>query len=500
MSITVPATGNLTTIGDLHAWLLRAAVERSDAVQEYRDFYAGKQPDALTDTMRTVLAGLLEAITPATADDFDPTVNGSGGSDYLCDNACRPIIDTPRARLLVTGRECEDEAVLKAIEDVWLLNRLDEQMHDVHRDALRDGTTYVLLGWDNDKRRVVVDHEMAWVADGENAQFGTGVHITYDSTGQPTVAIKEWLDESVGKNGQIITLRRRNLYYPDRIERYAIDLSSTGGAQAGQEWQKWVLPDELTWPAPWIDPKTNEPLGLPVVPFRNEPDAQHYGVSDLSGSIIGLQRAYNDALHNLLAAGRLTAFQMFFASGVSKGETDDWKAGPARIWGSQAIDAKVTPLAVGDLQPLMDEAMHILKSISHNSDLPMHAFTGEWPSGEALMRSETGLTSKVRLRQARFGPAWASVLHKATILVNAFGGLALNVDEPISVRWEAPELRDERWTVDLVNAKSNVLSTEQMLREMNYKEEQIVNIMKERQAAAEQAAALEASTQPAVSK
>lgn len=458
-------------------WLLRDAVSRGEEVRKYRDYYAGKQPHALTTTQLTILEGLIKT-TSVTATEWDTTKTSVGGSLYLCDNACRVIVDTIRSRLRVEGFSCPDADVLAAIQEDWTLNGLDDVQNDVHRDDLRDGNAYLLLGWDNEKRRVLIVREQQWVTDA-TGRHGDGMHIVYDGNRNPLVAIKEWVEDIDATHQR----RRRTLYYADRIERYSIEIERGGAAST--DWQPFFLPsDGGRWPAPWVDPATNAPLGIPVVHFRNETDSSNYGVSDLAGSIIGLQNAFNDTLHALLAAGRMTGYQMYAATGVGKASADQWKVGPGQIWGDQDPLAKITPLAPADLQPLIDEGDHILAKISNNSDLPIHAFTGNWPSGEALMRSEVKLIAKAEVRQARNGRAWASAMHKATLLRNAFGGEELNTEALIATRWRNATLRDEKYVVDLVNAKKGVLSDEQALRELGYTEDEIATIQREKQAEA----------------
>ena len=74
--------------------------------------------------------------------------------------------------------------------------------------------------------------------------------------------------------------------------------------------------------------------------------------------------------------------------------------------------------------------------------MPVHFLTGEWPSGEALLRAEGMLVDRVRQRIIRFGPAWSTVAHRATEIANAFGDMGLDKSAMIDTEWADPERRD----------------------------------------------------------
>lgn len=439
------------------AFLLRAAIARSPAIRDYRRYYVGDQPNALTDTQKTILDGLVSNAKP------------------LADNQCRVIVDTVRSRLSVAGLNCKAQPVQDAIDQDWLLNGLTARQHDVHRNALRDGDSYALLGWNNRTRRVTVEPQQQWLDDGGDAT-GVGMHLAYDDDGEPLVAIKEWVQDVAPS----VSRRRRTLYYPDRIERYVLGPLPGARDAIGQHiWQPFLLDGERQWPAPWLD-RDGRPLGIPVVPFTNDTDATRYGVSELAGSILGLQRAHNDNLHSLLAAARMTGYQMMTATGVGEDEARNFKVGPGQVMGASNVAARIGYLPAGDLSQVKSALAETLQMIARNADLPIHAFTGQWPSGEALMRGEIALVARARVRQERFGRAWASLMHKATLLRVTFGREDLDTDALITARWDDAAMRDELFVIQLVNAKQQVMSNRQVLRELGYDEQTIDKIMRER--------------------
>lgn len=85
----------------------------------------------------------------------------------------------------------------------------------------------------------------------------------------------------------------------------------------------------------------------------------------------------------------------------------------------------------------------LLELLSFVSTVPSHYFNGEWPSGVALIQSESRLNHKVEAHQARLSSAIVAILRLAIRLSNHFGGTRLDPEQPIIVPWHAPEIETE---------------------------------------------------------
>jgi hypothetical protein len=464
-------------IAAFHAWLLRDAIARSPDVTLFRDYYNGRQPHSLTDGQLVMLEGLVVAnptSIPSQSEEWaemsDPENVGAG---YLCDNITKIVVDALQSRVLIDGFRVDDAAVQEFLDVLWVTAGVDDLQNEVHRNAFRDADSYIILGYDPTSRRITMDVQQQWAQEADGSAFGAGTHMVYDDMGRPWVAIKEWVEYAT----PTLVRRRRTLYYGDRIERYYIDYQS--GQQNTEDWQPFLLDGDVEWPV-LIRAQDGRDVTLPVVHFPNVRGATRYGISELAGDILGKQRLYNDAQHALAAATRMSANQLITATGVTESESAEWKVGPAQVLGSARDTAKIGAIGAADLSPIIDSAKRVLESVSHSSSIPLHHFTGQWPSGEALMRAEIPMVSKARDRQTRMGHAWASLMHKATLISNSFDGTTFDTEKMISVSWHDPALRDDKYIAQTMALKAPFISEEQVLRELGYTEQQIGVIMRER--------------------
>ena len=78
---------------------------------------------------------------------------------------------------------------------------------------------------------------------------------------------------------------------------------------------------------------------------------------------------------------------------------------------------------------------------------------GQWPSGESLKASETGLVSKVRRKMRVFGEAWEQAIRLAFLVE---GDTTRAEDESCEVIWRNPESRTQSETVDAATKLSTI--------------------------------------------
>lgn len=387
----------------------KAAIARPQMVRHFRNYARGKQRSTLT----TAQAQILRGVTGQT----------------FCDNVCKMVLLAAASRLRLVRFDVDDTAVLDYLRELWTLTSLPLLAHQVHWAALRDGNHCVALSFDNDKGQVRFARERWW--DGKS-----GIFVAYDDEDTPTYAVKEWQAE-VGL--------RRVVWFPDRIERYIAD---------GNGWRGYALDQETPWRSPWTigGQEGGEPIGLPVVHFRNvympedssDNDADSsYGVSELDGGVLGLQDEVNDIQRDITASARYTGYQMMFATGVTLEKDADakpipLKVEPGAVFTSENAAAAYGTLPAGSLEPL-DLALSIkLRAISRMTATPLHEITGgDWPSGNALLEADKPIIKKVEAMTESFGPAWSSLAHKATILANAFAGANLDTGALITAIFAA---------------------------------------------------------------
>ena len=152
---------------------------RADKVALYRRYFDGDHDVYLSDEMKAMLQTNLG----------------------FHDNYCELVVTTTVNRLLVRGFDGGVETVEAWAGDLLAANRFDGLQLDVHEAVVRDGNTYVLLSYDEDEQRVMMDYEPAY--DGSE-----GMIVVYDRRGRELVAaVKIWLE---------VNSTRVTINYPDR--------------------------------------------------------------------------------------------------------------------------------------------------------------------------------------------------------------------------------------------------------------------------------------------
>ena len=436
----------------------KAALPHAEQIKVFRAYAKGKQRGTLTAGQQRILRGLL--------------------GQKFADNICKRILAELRNRLRLARFEVPNAAVLAALESLFVLNQLGAFSAAVHWAMLRDGNTAVSLGWLGG--RVRLSRERWW-----NGK--TGMFVAYDDADRPAYAVKDWSASGGGM--------RRTIWYPDRIERYSQD---AGG------WRLINLPDDDVQQdgqpraVPWVD-REGKALGIPGVHFANiqvPNDAEgddstdegdpRYGMSELDGGILGLQDEINDLHRDISAAARFAGYQTYWATGVQEPVDEDgkpvgWKVEPGMFYSDTNAQAAFGTMPAGSLSELQRALEIKLQAVGRSAAIPMHLISGEWPSGEALLRAEMPLIDKVETLGAAVGPAWASVAHKATQIANTFGNAGLDTNALITTVLLPVARRDPLTLAQIAAAEAPFVSQRQTLRTLGYAPAEIERILAERQ-------------------
>jgi hypothetical protein len=380
-------------------WLADDASDRWDWRVKYREYFDGEHNTQLTERQRDYLSL-------------------AKGEDFRA-NYCKIVVNALAERLTVIGFDLGEEAELgEAVTQWWQWNRLDAQQNMVHTAALRDGDSYVMIDYDNDRKRPIISFEMAY--NGEH-----GVECVYgDDRSKPLFAFKRWC--SIDEDGDPV--ERLTLYTASEIAYY---VEGEGG-----QWEQDGTPK------PW------RPGRLPVVHFKNDDQGYNYGNSELH-DIIPLQNALNKAIIDLVAAADTTAFRIYWMLGDDPSELEivpgSWVWSPRPPSGEE-------PVAVGmfpgeDLSHLIEFKDTFTLEMARISQTPVSYFQagGQRAAEGTLKQEEVGLVRKGMRRTVTFGNAWEDVVLTAIAVHNAYSGEILaDPDElVISAQWGDLETRNE---------------------------------------------------------
>jgi hypothetical protein len=433
-------------------------------IQYFRDYARGKQSATLTTEQRRVLIGIL-------------------GHEFS-DNICRKILSVATGRTELLRWSCEDDAVEEwLMDDLWLKNRYNTMQSQISHNTLRDGNhcvgirIHVPLDPTTRKPtpgaagRIQLTHEPWW--DGK-----TGIFVKYDDYSNVIYAVKEWMEVFEGGRKFL----RRTFYFPHEIRRFV---------KQENGWQPYAAPEdeEVSPPQRGVIPWTRNdgsPLGIPIVHFSSvqREDGVPYGISHLDGGVLAFQDQINSLQYDLTAAAMYAGYQMTWSTGTSlqtdsEGNRVPPKVGPGQHWHADEATAKIGVLQSGDVAAIKDSHRLKTQAVCRMTDTPLHFITGEWPSGEALLRAEIDLVEFVRRFVENIGPSHTEVAHRATEIYNAFLGGDLNEDMPITSRFADPQRRDRLTMSQIATMEEKYTSIQERLRVTGRTDAEITRIMEE---------------------
>lgn len=433
-------------------WLLQEDRAHQERVRVHREYYDGKHATQLTERQRVYL-------------------EVKAGQEF-CANYCPIPIDALSERLVVNGFGADD-IQSKLFQEWWASNRMDALQGRVYTAAIRDGDTFVLVEWNNDRGMVEYTHELALVD-------GVGMRVYYDPEKRKSIALasKHWVIDRGPSMGKA---RRMNVYYPDRIEKYISYDDSDRGV-----WLKYD--DGRGWPLWWTRTGTEqgEPLGVPVVHFKNKDQGYNTGQSELE-DVEPLQNALNKSIIDLLAAADTTAFRLYYMLGD---DPANLSIGPgAWIWSPKSPNSPDGGVAVGhipgeNLDYFIRLKDSIAMEIARVTRTPLSYFqiSGDRPAADTLMQEESGLVAKAAKCCIDFGNAWEDLMAISRKLWNTFGDATVipgyrELDETvlISCQWRNLQTRNEKELFKTLKTEREALKTplEILWRKAGYTPEEI---------------------------
>jgi hypothetical protein len=338
---------------------------------------------------------------------------------------------------------------------LWGQNRMDGLQGVIHTDTIMVGDSYIICDWDIENERPRWTHNLA-------EQI---VPHYNEVTRKIDWASKKWIQyPRLGEEPET----RLNIYYPDKVEKYV----ARGGV-----WAPFTDEEDEEWPTPWLG-RTNEPLGVPIVHFKNKPLSEDFGVSEIS-NIIPMQDLLNKTLIDLVMVLDTLAFPQRYTvdidhnssridvmpGSVTEFHTELDSGGSVGQWAAANVDGPLRSIET------------IVQHIAGISRTPQHLFqiTGGMPSGEALKTAESGLVHKAKQRMVSFGNAWEDCVMMALKIQDAFGTSVASLDDlSLDVEWDDPETRNEESHMNVLKAKMELgITKHQIWREMGYSQAEI---------------------------
>jgi hypothetical protein len=428
-------------------WLRECAdmgATRLDAYKRYEDYYNGNQGTRLTERAKTYLQAC--------------------GLEFA-ENFCEVVVDAFAQRKRVVGFESEDDTLTEwATKTLWNELRMDAKQGTVHHVEALKGDAFLIagIGVGRSGKRMPVLHY--------NPPEKVKVVYDEDDGDRIAYAVKAWTTSTTGVSnpgGQPV--RRMNIYFPDRIEKY-FTLASDN-----HNWARWLEPDPddkqaTRWPTPWVK-ATGEPRGVPVFHFRHKARGDTYGRSRIHGTL-PQQDAFNKSAIDLFQVLDSMGFdQRYVITGVELGQL---KLVPGELW-KLPEGSQVGRLDAQDVDGLLKAMEAQLQRIGGRSKTPMTMLwlSGEPPTGEALKTAFAPLVGDVEESNVPDGNTWEDAVAHCAELWNDFSedGLSLNPEAfaSLSCVWDSPEPRNDESEVTVAEGKQRLgVSKRTLVRELGY--------------------------------
>lgn len=394
-------------------WLQKLEEElekRRPRIQRYEDYYDGKHRLAFaTSKFREAFGNLFSA---------------------FADNWCDLVVDASVERLRVDGFRFDTPTRSKAAWRIWQANQLDAESVLSFTEAVKCGTSFLLVSpnVDDPKNPLVTVEHPAQVIVAHAPGFRR----------KRLAALKKWLDDD--------GFAMATLYLPDAVHKYRSDKKLTGSTTK----VRWV-------DRPGADPVANDLGIVPVVPLLNNPTLLGGGQSDIA-KVIPLQDAVNKLVSDMLVASEFAAFRQRWATGIEiptdpeTGQampTKEFLNSVSRIWTVGNDAAQFGEFSATDLNNYVQGVEMLVQHVAAQTRTPPHYLLGQsgnFPSGESLKSTETGLVAKVLRKHLSFGEG----LEEAQSLALVLSGDTRAMNVSAETIWKDPESRTEGEHVDAV--------------------------------------------------
>lgn len=293
----------------------------------------------------------------------------------FADNWMKLVISVTNNRLKVegfrVGTGLDTDSVDQMAWKIWRANRLTKGSRVAHRDAMKFGTSFLLVDPFGPTGGPLPSGATPKITI-ESPYQVAGIHRPDDRTAL-VAAIKKW----VGDDGYVYL----NFYLPEVVQKYRSMNPSESVTFTSQA--------RLLQPASWqLVGEVENPLGqVPLVPIENEADPMLGGESDLT-DLIPLNDALNKTLKDALVSSEYQGFRQRILTGVEvakdpetgKPLTEDVAAlvaSQSRAWVIPGENAKFYEAGQVDLTGHMSLADTLIHHISEISQTPAYMLVGK---------------------------------------------------------------------------------------------------------------------------
>lgn len=373
-------------------------------------------------------------------------------------NFAKTVVDAVLNRLEIANIQGSTEEATAQIKKIWENNELKIDANEIHRNALTYGDSYAVV-WTDVNGEVTIDY---------NSPLTTILIYDEENPRIKKYGAKMW--QVTDSENKVTT--KLNMYYPDRIEKYAMFGEMDSVTSAGGFFPLEVVEN------PWGE--------VPIFHFRTMKQygrPEHldaYGPQDAINKMVGTHMVTVDyqgapQRYALSSGGNSAEFEDFDETATDAENLGSLKNGPGELWYLKGV-TKVGEFTPADHKLFTEPVREFVRSMASITNTPLHYFekTGNVPSGEALRTAEAPLMKKVEDRQISFGNAWRDMFR----FILGIEGIQSSVE----IKWKSVESMDslDAWEV-AVKKRVVGVSLDQILLEMGYDSEIAAKIVAEQQ-------------------
>ena len=402
------------------------------------------------------------------------------------ENFIETVVDTFSNYLEVEGWESADDDAASWFGEWWKADEQREVAGIVHTNTPLLGDGVIAVEWD-------------FLTEAPAIRWNHPRHcrFEYDESGRLLVASKVWSESTRSPtNPAGHRIRRLNLYFPDRIEKW-FTLANDKGADA--TWSMHMDEGEEVWPTANVG-SDGLPLGISLNHFRHRPLGRSYGRSKIR-PVIPQQDLLDKQIIDLCQIGDTQGWPRDWATGVSSAESDAiLESNPGDVWTTENKEAKFGSLPAGDMEGALKAIEQTIKRISARSATPISRLMvgASSATGESKKMDVEALVAAVKDAQPGYGTTWGRIASQVCALEASFGsGLPGYSGDPVRPTWRNPEPRDalNDWSVAEAQQRVGVSRTT-ILSERGYDPTEEAD--NRREEAAEEARHREVDPEPAL--
>ncbi len=390
-------------------------------------------------------------------------------------------VDAVADRLQLLSIKGPNDAVTKAISDLWTANKMQLRFGQFILDVLTYGEYYVAVWPDETDTGDLFDLETGnelgvSVPLNHKAKMmfcdATTTRAFYDDGGEHLFTARKWLQ----KDAEGKEIYRMNLYYTDRLEKF---------------W--WYEEDDIDTAQPWFDVEQEEwPMENPYdeIPIFHFSTAFPHGIPEHK-ALYGVQDALNKIFQTHIASIEYLGFPIIYTlmDETSASGTSDFEFGPLDNTDSGASDVNqlknnpgevwaVRAKSIGQIEPAGSAnfitSLKTYKEIaSEVSGLPARLFSsadGQHPGADAVNAADAVLRQRVTDRSVLLSEPLKAMVAFALRLAYGYDLTAAD----ISIQWRPQKIEIDAAMITIFQFKLQLgIPEEQILTEMGYTDAEI---------------------------